>query len=389
MAEKKSQRGHNEGSVYYWKERDRWVAEISLGPGKRKKFLFKSKAEALKRKNDALHELEQGTLATGPQRKLKDYLEDWIENVYKDNIRISTYVKYKKSIKYIVVELGDVWLQKLTPEQVRRFYTKMGKEKSKGGLGLSSKTINNTHGVLHLALKNAVRWNYVSKNVCDLVTPPRIVSREGTPLTLEQARKFLDGVKEHRLEALLTMAIVTGMRRGELLALRWSNINFEINTALVLHTVDYIPHYGYVETEPKTKAGRRAISLPSFLIDMLKLHKDGVLERQHKQGDKWENRDLVFPDLKGGYSNPGYLLRVFNKLLVKAGVPHMHFHDLRHSAATILLAMGVNMKVIQELMGHSDIAITLRLYAHLLPSMQQDAVEKWEEGFRDDETDKS
>ncbi len=389
MAEKKSQRGHNEGSVYYWKERDRWVAEISLGPGRRKKFLFKSKAEALKKKNDALRELEQGTLATGPQRKLKDYLEDWIENVYKDNVRISTYVKYKKGIKYIVAELGDVWLQKLTPEQVRKLYTKMGKEKSKGGLGLSSKTINSTHGVLHLALQNAVLWNYVSKNVCDLVKPPKIVSREGTPLTLEQARKFLEGVREHRLETLLTVAIVTGMRRGELLALRWSNINFEIKTLLVLHTVDYIPHYGYVETEPKSKSGKRAISLPSFVVDMLKSHKEVVLERQRKQGDKWENRDLVFPDLKGGYSNPGYLVRVFSKLLVKAGVPPMHFHDLRHSAATILLAMGVNMKVIQALLGHSDIAITLRLYAHLLPSMQQDAVEKWEEGFKDDETDKS
>jgi len=389
MAEKKSQRGHNEGSVYYWKERDRWVAEISLGPGKRKKFLFKSKAEALKRKNDALHELEQGTLATGPQRKLGDYLEDWIENVYKDNIRISTYVKYKKSIKYIVVELGDVWLQKLTPEQVRKLYTRMGKEKSKGGLGLSSKTINSTHGVLHLALKNAVRWNYVSKNVCDLVTPPRIVSREGTPLTLEQARKFLEGVRKHRLEALLTMAIITGMRRGELLALRWSNMNFEVHTLLVLHTVDYIPHYGYVETEPKTKAGKRAISLPPFLIDMLRLHKDEILERQNKQGEKWENRDLVFPDLKGGYFNPSYLLRVFKKLLQEVGVPHMHFHDLRHSAATILLSMGVNMKVIQELLGHSDIAITLRLYSHLLPSMQQDASDKWEEKFGDDNTDKS
>ncbi len=389
MAEKKSQRGHNEGSVYYWKERDRWVAEISLGPGKRKKFLFKSKAEALKRKNDALYELEQGTLATGPQRKLGDYLEDWIENVYKDNIRISTYVKYKKSIKYIVVELGDVWLQKLTPEQVRKLYTRMGKEKSKGGLGLSSKTINSTHGVLHLALKNAVRWNYVSKNVCDLVTPPRIVSREGTPLTLEQARKFLEGVRKHRLEALLTMAIITGMRRGELLALRWSNMNFEVHTLLVLHTVDYIPHYGYVETEPKTKAGKRAISLPPFLIDMLRLHKDEILERQNKQGEKWENRDLVFPDLKGGYFNPSYLLRVFKKLLQEVGVPHMHFHDLRHSAATILLSMGVNMKVIQELLGHSDIAITLRLYSHLLPSMQQDASDKWEEKFGDDNTDKS
>jgi integrase len=387
MAEKK-RRGHNEGSVYYEEGRDRWVAAVSIGPGKRKKFYFKTKQEALKKKNEALRELEQGTLATGSQRKLKDYLEDWIENVHKDKLRISTYVKYKKLIKYIVADLGDIWLQKLTPEQVRRFYTKMGTKKDKGGRGLSSKTIHEIHGVLHLALDNAVRWNYVGRNVCDLVKPPRIVSREATPLTLEQAQVLLNKVREHRLEVLLTMAVVTGMRRGELLALRWANIDFERQTLLVLHTVDYIPHYGYVETEPKTKAGRRLISLPSFLLDMLQQHRVKLLKQQLKQGDDWENRDLVFPDLRGGYFNSNYLLRIFKKLLKEAGLPHMHFHDLRHSAATILLSMGVNMKVIQELLGHSDVAITLGLYSHLLSSMQKDVMSKWDDVFGSDDKDK-
>jgi integrase len=388
MAEKK-RRGHNEGSVYYEESRDRWVAAVSIGPGKRKKFYFKTKQEALKKKNEALRELEQGTLATGSQRKLKDYLEDWIENVHKDKLRISTYVKYKKLIKYIVADLGDVWLQKLTPEQVRRFYTKMSTKKDKGGRGLSSKTIHEIHGVLHLALDNAVSWNYVGRNVCDLVKPPRIVSREATPLTLEQARVLLNKVREHRLEVLLTMAVVTGMRRGELLALRWANIDFERRTLLVLHTVDYIPHYGYVETEPKTKAGKRLISLPSFLLDMLQQHRVKLLKQQLKQGDDWENCDLVFPDLRGGYFNSNYLLRIFKKLLKEAGLPHMHFHDLRHSAATILLSMGVNMKVIQELLGHSDVAITLGLYSHMLSSMQKEAVDKWDGVFGNDEEEES
>ncbi len=368
-------RGHNEGSVFYWKERDRWVAEISLGPGKRKKIYCKTKAEALSKKNEALRELEQGTLATGPRQKLRDYLENWLENVHRDKLRVSTYVKYRKLMKYIVADLGDIWLQKLTPEQVRRFYTKKGKE------GLSSKTINSIHGLLHLALDNAVRWNYVSRNVCDLVKPPRIISREVTPLTLEQAHAFLKSVREHRLEVLLTMAVVTGMRRGELLALRWSNIDFERRTLLVLHTVDYIPKYGYVETEPKTATGKRLISLPAFLAEMLRQHRVQQLEQRLKQGDSWEDRNLVFPDLHGGYFNPNYLLRVFKKLLGDAGLPHMHFHDLRHSAATILLGMGVNMKVVQELLGHSDISITLGKYAHLLPSMQREVVEKWDDAF--------
>jgi integrase len=380
MTERK-RRGHNEGSIFYMESRNRWVVDVSLGPGKRKRFYCKTKQEAVRKKNEVLREVEQNALATGPRRKLGEYLEDWLENVHKDKVRVSTYVKYKKTLKYITDDLGEIWLQKLTPEQVRRFYTRMGKKPEDGGRGLSSKSIHEIHGVLHLALKNAVRWGYVSRNVCDLVEPPRIVSREAAPLTLEQAQILLKSVSEHRLEVLLTMAVVTGMRRGELLALRWANVDFERKTLLVLHTVDYIPKYGYVETEPKTAAGKRLISLPAFLVEMLKQHRVKLLEQQLKQGSAWEDRDLVFPDLHGGYFNPGYLIRLFTRLLREAGVPHMHFHDLRHSAATILLSMGVNMKVIQELLGHSDISITLGLYSHLLPTMQQAVVEKWDGVF--------
>lgn len=222
---------------------------------------------------------------------------------------------------------------------------------------------------------------YVSRNVCDLVEPPRVVSREATPLTLEQAQAFLKSVREHRVEVLLTMAVVTGMRRGELVALRWSDVDFGRSVLLVHRTVDYIAKYGYVETEPKTAAGKRLVNLPDFLVDMLRQHRAGLLEQQLKLGAAWENRDLVFPDLCGGYFNPGYLDKLFARLLREADVPHMPFHDLRHSAATILLSMGVNIKVIQELLGHSDIATTLRVYGHLLPSMQGQAVEKWDDVF--------
>jgi integrase len=376
MAEKK-RRGHHEGSVYYVASRDRWIAEISIGPGKRKKFYYKTKQEAIKKKNEALRELERGELATGPRRKLGDYLEDWIENVHKDNIRVSTYVKYKKLIKYIVADLGEVWLQKLTPEQVQRFYAKKRKD------GLSSKTVHEIHGVLHLALKHAVRWNYISRNICDLLDSPRVVTRKGMPLTLEQAKRLLESIRGHRLEVVLMMAVVTGMRRGEILALRWSDVDLDRRVLRVLHTVDYIPKYGYVEGEPKTQAGKRTINLPEFFVDMLEQHRVKQSEQRHRAGGVWENRDLVFPDLTGGYLNPGYVLRMFKRILERAGLPHMHFHDLRHSAATILISMGINPKVIQELLGHSDISITLGVYGHLFPSMQQDVVDKWQDVFGD------
>lgn len=378
MAEKKGRRGHKEGSVYYVKARDRWIAEITPETGKRKKVYCKTKQEASQEKNRMLRELERGNLATGPQRKLKDYLEDWLENVHKSKLRLGTYVNYKKLIEYIVADLGDIWLQKLTSQRVQAFYTRKLEEK------LSSKVVREIHGVLHLALDNAVHWGMVPRNVCDLVTPPRIVSREVVPLTIEQAHILMNHVRGHRLEVLLAMAVVTGMRRGELLALRWPDIDFERGRLLILHSVDFLAGYGYVEGKPKTAAGKRKVSLPLFLLEMLKQHREQQWE-QRQAVDDWEDRDLVFPNLKGGYLHPNHLGELFRKLLKEAGLPSMRFHDLRHSAATILLAKRVNIKVVSELLGHSDIVITLRTYGHLLPSMQGDAVDSWKDGFGDDE----
>ncbi len=372
-------RGHHEGSVWYEANQDRWVASVTISPGKRKRVLCKTKQEAIRVKNDLLRKANEGMLPTNADIKIKDYFPEWLETVQKGKGRISTYVKYKKLSKYITEELGEYTIQKITPYQIKTFYNKKLED------GLATKTVNSIHGLLHVAFQTAVQWGYVTKNVCDVVDPPKIVSRQGTPLTIEQAKVLLEQVKTHRLEVLLTMAIVTGMRRGELLALRWSAVDLNRRIAIVLATVDYIPKYGYVETEPKTKAGKRPISLPPFLIDMLKDHKENQEERRKKVGETWENRDLVFPDLHGGYFNPRYLEKTFNKIIKTAGLPNIHFHDLRHSAASILLSMGINIKIIQELLGHSNISITLDTYSHLLPSMQDDVVNMWDQLFKKDE----
>jgi integrase len=151
-----------------------------------------------------------------------------------------------------------------------------------------------------------------------------------------------------------------------------------------MHSVDFIAGYGYVEGKPKTAAGKQVIDPPTFLIETLKQHFAQQMEQQEKV-ECWEGLDLVFPNLRGGYLHPNHMGEAFRNLLKGAGLPPMHFHDLRHSAATILLAQGVNIKVIQELLGHSDIAITLRVYGHLLPSMQGDAVETWEGLFKEED----
>lgn len=150
-----------------------------------------------------------------------------------------------------------------------------------------------------------------------------------------------------------------------------------------MHSVSLIAGHGYVEGKPKTATGKRGIDLPAFLIEVLRQHRTQQLALQ-KVTEQWEDRDLVFPNLSGGYLHPNHLGDAFRQILKDAGLPPMHFHDLRHSAATILLAQGVNIKVIQELLGHSDIAITLRVYGHLMPSMQGDVVNTWEDLFREE-----
>ena len=235
---------------------------------------------------------------------------------------------------------------------------------------------------MHNALKYAVRVGLLAQNACDKVNIPGLQRHEMQALNREQAHKLLESVRSHRLEMLLTLALTTGMRRGEMLALRWTDVDLERQTIRVHRTVDYIPKHGYVETEPKTAAGRRTILLPSFVIDMLKQHRVQQLEARLKVGSAWDDRDLVFTGLKGGYFNPRYLEKLFSKVIAEAGLPHISLHNLRHSAATLLLSMGVPLKVIQEILGHSNFAITADIYTDVLPSMQKEAMDKWDTVFK-------
>ena len=379
-------RGHQEGSIYRRESDGRWVGSLSLEDGGRKYLYGKTRKEVHDKLQKALQEQQEGTLPTGPAQTLKQYLEYWLEEVHKPAIRLSSYVKYRRLIHiHILPALGQVQLQKLAPQQVQSLY------KKKGEGGLSPKMINSIHGVLHKALENAVRWKLVSRNVCDLVSPPRLVKREIQTLTVEQAHQLLEVARGRRMEAILILAITTGMRRGELLALRWQDIDLESQSLQVRRTVDFLAGYGgYIETEPKTAKGRRRLTLSPLVIDVLKRHRREQLELRLKAGEKWEERDLVFTGLQGNYLNPRYILKMFARVLEDAGLPHLRFHDLRHSAATLLLGMGVHPKVVQEILGHSTIAMTLDIYSHVLPSLQKEAMEKWDGLFRmGDESDQS
>lgn len=379
---KANRRAHGEGSVFKrWDKalnRFQWMVQITLEDGKQKQYRVKNQEEGVLLLRKLQRDIEQNTLITGPKQTLKQYLEYWLEEVHKSSVKVSTYVKYRKTINsYIIPVLGHLTLEKLTPQHVKSLYNQKQKD------GLAPKTIHSIHGVLHKALDNAVAWSYVARNVCDVVKPPRLVKKERQSLTMEQAHTLLESVRGQRLELVLTLALVTGMRRGELLALRWADVDMEARTLRVCRTVDYINGFGYVVNEPKTAAGRRMIMLPVFAVEMLKHHRIEQLEARLQAGSSWEDLDLVVTDLNGGFFNPRYLAKTFSKLVAEAGLPHISFHNLRHSAATLLRSMGVDIKLIQEILGHSNFMITADIYSHVLPSQQKEAANKWDQEFRD------
>jgi integrase len=213
----------------------------------------------------------------------------------------------------------------------------------------------------------------VARNVADLVTPPRAERHEMQTLSPEQARAFLEAAQGDRFHALYVLALSTGMRQGELLALRWHDVGLETSTVQVTGSLQQV-NGGYVVTEPKTHSSRRRLVLTKSAIEALRLHRVAQAEERLRLGPAWEDNDLVFANEIGGFVDASNLVRrSFLPLLRRADLPRVRFHDLRHSAATLLLGRGVHPKVVAEMLGHSQISVTLDLYSHVTPTMQQEA----------------
>ena len=374
---KRGKRAHGTGSIFRRPERKgkQWIAQIVLEHGRTRQRYFNTEGEAADALNEMLYEHKRGMLVTEKDQTVRQHFEHWLE-IHRSKIRRTTYLGYSRMLKkHIVPMIGQLSLQRLSAQDLDTLYARKLEE------GLSPRTIGDIHGVIHLALKQAVRWRLIARNVSEDVSPPRDTQlHERQTLTPEQAQQLLATASGHRLEAMITLALATGMRRGELLALRWHDLDFKQKRLHVRRSANRLPG-GYRVTDPKTASGKRTITLPQFVLEALGQHRIRQLEVKLKAGPKWEEHDLVFCNIYGRFLNSASLQVLFSSLLKKAGLPHMRFHDLRHSAATMLLAMGVPIKVVQELLGHSDISTTLNVYGHVLASMQQEAMEKLDHLF--------
>jgi integrase len=227
------------------------------------------------------------------------------------------------------------------------------------------------HRILHNALGQAARWDLVGRNVADLVKPPRVPRYEFTTLSPEQARQFLDAARGDRLEALYVLAITTGMRLGELLRLRWREVDLNTRVLSIRGT-------GGDEGDSwaKTQGSRRPVVMTEVAAAPLRWHRAAQAAERIRAGAAWQDHDPVFPNSIGGPLNPSNLRhRSFHILLEWAGLPRMRFHDLRHSAATLLLGRGVHPKIVSEMLGHTQVSITLDVYSHVTATMHHQAVD--------------
>ena len=222
--------------------------------------------------------------------------------------------------------------------------------------------------------------NLIARNVCDAVTPPRRDRYEIRPLTVEQAQQFLTAAQGHPLEALFVLAVSTGMRRGEILAIKWQDID-SIGTLHVQRIFTRRKGDRYIEAEPKTEKSRRSIVLPALVVNLLSQHRARQLQAKEEAGEAWQEHNLVFTTAVGTPLNPSKVVDKFKALLKRAGLPDIRFHDLRHSTASILLGMGIHPKVVQELLGHNQISMTMDIYSHVMPTMHKDAMDRWNKAF--------
>jgi integrase len=306
------------------------------------------------------------------RQSVGQFLDRWLTDSVKPAVRPLTHQQYETYVRlYIAPALGKVQLDKLNPQQVQRFSNALLERK------LSPRTVQLALVILRHALDQAVRWGLTSRNVAKLIDMPRVERTEIKPLTPEQARDFVAAVRDKRWGAAYITALALGVREGELLGLRWEDVDLQARSLRIVQTVQRTKA-GRVFARPKTERSRRTLALSESLVTVLRAHRARQAEQRLAAGVAWRDMGLVFTSRIGTPIEVSNLHRDYKRILRTADLPNIRFHDLRHSAASLLLAQGVPARAIMEQLGHSKIAVTMDVYAHVMPGMMQDVAAKME-----------
>jgi integrase len=369
-------RPNGDGSIFRRKD-GLWAAYLSTELGRRKYFYGTTREEVRKRLSAAIHARESGTLADARGTSLGDYLDQWLADVVRPNVRPWTYKGYEVHIRlHIKPALGRIGLDKLQPLHVQQLINERSRT------GLSPKTVRYVLGTLRAALNQAMRWGLISRNPATLVDGPRVEQYEINPLSPEEARAFLAAVKGDRLEALYSVALTMGLRQGEALGLRWQDVDLDMGYIRVTKQLQRID--GRLQlVEPKTKRSRRTLALPASITKALLAHRNQQRDERIAAGERWTDSGLVFTTAEGRGLDGTAITKQFHAKLAHAGLPQRRFHDLRHSCATLLLVQGVSPRVVMDLLGHSQIGLTMNTYSHVIPDLRRDAAQRMDDLIND------
>lgn len=365
------------GSIYRRSHDGKWVAAVPVPEGfgpKRRLYLYGDSAGEVEDKlAEALRRMRRGVAPDAGRLTVGRHLAAWLESI-RYSVRPSTWVNFEIHVRIHLEPIHRIALSRLQPNDVRQLNTHLIAE------GLAPASVVRINATLRMALKQAVQDGLIERNVATLVSPPRVVRQEIVPFTLAECHQFLDSIEGDRLEALYKLVLAVGLREGEALGLRWSHVDLDRAEAQIVAALRPIPKSFRADqrrgtrlqlVEPKTASGRRVVPLPAFVVTALREHRVRQLEEQMAAGHRWRGNELglVFTSPIGTPLDPRNVNRYYTAALRVAGLPHRRFHDLRHSAATVMLASGVSLKTISEILGHRTAGMT-ELYAHVLPSMK-------------------
>jgi integrase len=374
-------RGNTAGQIIPRGE-DTWLVRVFMGrdgDGKRRylnKTIRGKKKDAQDYLSNTLAAISAGTFVEPSPLTVKEYLAKWLNTAARPRVSERTFTGYSYLITQYLEPalLSGMKLSDMRPLNIQQLYGDMQAR------GLSARTVRYLHAVLNSALRQAVKWGMLARNPAEAVELPKQSRKEMSALSPKEAAEFLKAAAQDRFGVLFAFALATGMRPEEYLGLQWKDVDLERGTVTVRRALVWREKGGWYFGEPKTARSRRSIPLPASTVRALAEHKRKQAEERLKMGPDYQQHDLVFATAEGGPLAPRNLKRRhFRPILERAKLPlDFRLYDLRHSCATLLLAAGEHPKVVSERLGHATVTLTLDVYSHVLPTMQEAASEKLE-----------
>jgi len=343
-----------------------------------------TRKEAERRLAEVLHQLDTGGFVKPTELTVAGFLHQWLRDYVSHGVRPVSAQGYSQWIeRHIIPELGKLKLIQLQPLHIQNFYHKLIENgRIDGNGGLSPQSVLHIHRLLHNALSHGVKWGIIGRNVADAVDPPRVRQKQMKSMDAEGVNCLLEASRETIYHPLFHLAVFTGMRRSELLGLRWCDVDLDMATVSVTQVLHHLRNGQIVFLEPKTPRSKRQIDLPPTAVIALREHKQRKEVEYLMSGTPLSPEDLVFTNPEGKPLLPTSVTHAFTKMVRRIDLYGIRFHDLRHTHASLMLRQGVNIKALQERLGHSTITTTLDIYAHVTPGMQKEAALRFDEALQ-------